>query len=295
MNDKKKTIVIGAIAGILVIFNLIVLNKVSELKNEVINLNGAINSNYEYMSNYYNGLEELKKKEASIVDSIEVNYGELDTDNLTVGVSFKIVPKEYKDGLKGSLIFNNQTIELKNDGLVFQGIVNLGIFEKVQGKVIFDDGTTKKVETLEALRMKELDTQYLLGGYINFSGSVSDKTSRDYRRDGFLNLCLFRSETNSPQSIKYITEVNGDRLDELSREIDKDVSSYKIDDKITLSNEDEYICYILVEDKYGLTYLYIIDRFIKGNIETYNTSFDSGVQEIKNKDGKIVWNKDSEK
>jgi len=135
------------IIAALVLFNAYTINKVS-------NIESSMNSNIQQIyseqnnlrneiNNIYTNVDEKLKKQASLLDSYDVIFGdELNTDNLTVPVNISVTPKENTENLTAVLLINDERNAMlkigvfPNGDMAFfkrNGYSDMGIVAKEEG------------------------------------------------------------------------------------------------------------------------------------------------------------------
>lgn len=129
---KSNKWLLSALA-VIIIMNLILLNKVSDLDEKVKNYNSHVSSLENQLYNTVNSLrsavsEELKKQNALVITS-NYEYGEADIENGTVDVIFSVIPKEYTADTTVYLVSENEEYPMTLENAVFKAGIQLSIYE----------------------------------------------------------------------------------------------------------------------------------------------------------------------
>lgn len=290
---KKDYLYIAIVA--LILFNVYTINKVSniessmnrniqQISNEQNNLRNEIN-------NIYSNVDEKLKKQASLLDSYDITFGnELNTDNLTVPVDISVTPKVNVESLTAVLMINDERHVMIKNGMTFTVAANAYVFDPFQIKVILINNGTEKVETID--EYNDLQYKYLLDLFGHFAGNTKYSSGK-YQYDGDIIIDCFGPEVNSPEKISISKYKNGTFIDEQEVDMHGNKSTmHSVKGEVELSANDKIEIYINVQDKYGLNYKYIVlsdevdsgGKLVKMRPEWTNGS----LVEIKDKNGKAL-------
>jgi hypothetical protein len=94
------------------------------------------------------------KKEASIISDVTYDFGEINTEEHTAEMIFRVVPKSYSGETEISLCYMGETIVLTNNGAgIFTGSTVLPIFKEYYEDALFciTEGGVTKTEMWEDL------------------------------------------------------------------------------------------------------------------------------------------------
>lgn len=314
------------IMAILIFINLFTFFKLNSLENsldyEKNQYRSEINELRNEINNIYSNVDSKLKKEASIIDKYNIEFGEkLNTDKMTVPITLSVTPKEYSADLKAFMFINNEKIPMdKNNVNEFTATYDAEVFNSAKIKVALDINGVEKIETLE--EYSDMQFKYILSMHGGFNGS-SKYNQNEYLLKGHINIYFVGQNDNKPVKLGIVNELNGKNASE--REIDisnlnKDlVSSYEgeqpaieefnsddtvsenylmmpIDEGVVISPNNRITYYLLVTDKYGLTYKYIIlsDKIDEnGKIVNARPEWTNGnIVEIKDKNRKVLYKPD---
>ncbi len=288
---KKRTLYL--IIGILVFMNILILNKLNQLNNRIGNLQHTHMDIINRIDGIYSNIHSMLKKEASIIDSYNIELGNLNTDDYTVPIKVTISPKEYTDDLTASLHINDDSTEMNKNGTTFSATANAYIFDdEVQVSIGLKHGDIIKSETIE--KLYNLKSKYILGIYGHFDGeSTSRPTGYSYK--GNIEFDFEDSKGNSPVEISIVEELNGNIVREEPVKVSNNLSvSIPVDREIKLKQKDKFLAYANVKDRYGLIYKYIIMSLYVEDTENGVPIIDryqdiNGIVQISDKNGNILW------
>lgn len=286
---KKKTLY--WIIALLVIYNLITLYRIDRLEK-------TVNDQFQQYQNVesrlmdeinqvYPHVDEMLKKQASILDSYDLVLGKLDPDKLTLPVTLTLTPKEYTDTMTVSLLLKDKSFDMQRNGSAFSVTADAYIFDDFQPKINLRDNGITKTETIEGYN--GLPSKYLLEIFGGFSGEASARSTY-YKYHGDINIDIKASVDNKPVKASIITEVNGKVVGEKPAAPSETIS-LPVDERISLKPGDRLVIYAKIHDIYGLNYKYAIldydaDNGNSSNI--HNRPFIPGTLEISDRNGKIL-------
>jgi len=293
---RKDYLYIAIVA--LIIFNVYTINKVNNIGNSVDRNMQQIQREQidirNEISNIYSNVDEKLKKQASILDSYDVVFGdELNTENLTVPVKISVTPKENTGNLTAELLINNERYSMNKNGITFNTQVNTHVFDPFKIMIVLNDNGTEKIETID--EYDDLQYKYLLDFFGHFAGNTQYSSGK-YQYDGDIIIDFFGPEVNNPEKISISKYINGTFIDE--QEVDMRGSDtgmhsiHSVKGEAELSANDKIEICIIAEDKYGLNYKYIVladEIDNEGKLVTMHPEWTNGsLVEIKDKNGKVL-------
>jgi len=283
------------IIGALVLFNIFIIGNIKrETDYNIQRINMEQDRIRREIGDIYSNVDEMLKKQASVIDSYEVAFGEdLNTESFTVPVSISVTPKENTQKLTAELLINDERYPMSKNGAAFSASINAHIFEPFKIIVVLNDDGTEKVETLD--EYNDLQYKYILDFYAGFSGSSSYGSGK-YKYDGDIMLD-FIPDDNSLGKVKILRYINGELDDEQEVDMqDKDSANHSVKsvkDEAELSANDRIEIYVSVQDKYGFNYKYIVladEIDSEGKLVTMRPEWTNGsLAEITDKNGKVVF------
>ena len=125
----------------------------TETENRFNNLSHQYNNLNSTISSIYNNVDEKLEQQASLITFFDFQYGELDSENLKVPVSVKIIPKTATASTKLTLDFGSRTVDMKKGENMeytadFKSDLFLGESDETV-KLIISEGNTTKSEELD--------------------------------------------------------------------------------------------------------------------------------------------------
>ncbi|MDD2496235.1 MAG: hypothetical protein PHE29_13720 [Tissierellia bacterium] len=284
------------IIAVLFLFNIYTINKIG-------NIERTMDKNMQYIyseqdntrreiNNIYSNVDEKLKKQASILDSYDVTFGDqLNTENLTVPVTISVTPKEITDNIIVDLLINDERHTMLKNGTTFIASINAYLFDPFKLMVVLNDKGKEKLETID--EYDNLQHKYILDLYANFLGSTKFGSGK-YQYDGDIVINFVGISNNSPEKISISRYVNGKIMDEKEVYMRGNESiMYSVKEEVELSANDRIELYINVEDKYGLNYKYIVlaDKIdSEGKLVKMRPEWTNGsMVEIKDKNGKVLF------
>lgn len=300
MKKKHLYLIIGALFMVN-IFTWLKLNTLENYIDNNIQQSHIIENNLRNeISNIYSNIDEKLKKQASIIDSYNVEFGsDLNTDNLTIPITVTITPKEYSEGLTSSLQINDKTVEMERKETTFLVRTDVSVFDNIELKIVLNQNGVQKTETIE--EVYDLKGKYLLEMFDGrFSGSTSYSSGK-YKYNGNINIDFNQFQEGNPKKITIIKELNGKIIDEQNIDLKIEKLEYgrspievPINEVLDVGNGVKFIVYAEIVDKYDLTYKYNIinDEINSEGEQASSASFNqwpNGLIEIRDKNGKVVY------
>ena len=278
----------------LVVFNIITIKNIErEMDYNIQRIYTEQNNLRREIGDIYSNVDEMLKKQASVIDSYDVVFGDdLNTESLTVPVSISVTPKENKEKLTADLLINDERYPMLKNGTAFSASINAHIFEPFKIMVVLNDNGTEKVETID--EYSDLQYKYILDLYANFSGSTSYSGGK-YKYDGDI-IINFKPDDNSPETMKISRYINGEIDNEQEAHMQGEGSAnHSVKDEVELTANGRIEIYVSVQDKYGLNYKYIVladEIDSEGKLVTMRPEWKNGsLLEITDKNGKVIFDK----
>lgn len=241
----------------------------------------------------YNNVDDRLKKQASILDSYDVTFGDKMTEELTVPVSISITPKENTENLTAELLINDERNPMTKTGTKFTASIDAHIFDPFQIKVVLNDKGIEKIETID--EYDDLKYKYLLEVQAHFLGSTTYSSGK-YKYEGDIVIHAYGCLNNSAEKVSILRYINGKISNEQELDMEGDDSVHTVKDEVGLSANDIIEIYVNVQDKYGINYKYIVmaDKIdSEGNLVRRAPEWTNGsLMEIKDKNGKILFESD---
>lgn len=192
----------------------------SETENRFNNLSHQYNNLNSTISSIYNNVDEKLEQQASLITYFDFQYGELDSENLKVPVSVKIIPKTATASTKLTLDFGTKTVEMKKGENMeytadFKSDLFLGESDETV-KLIISEGNTTKSEELDWY-ISSLHNHFLPNLFAGFIFDNTEfKTEKGLSVDGDV---MFHWDTEAEKipftNLKLMYKLNGETLEEV--------------------------------------------------------------------------------
>lgn len=292
MKDKKK-ILIYIVIGVLLFSNFYNIKKVSNLKEELEGIRLSM-SNLSITGGEVRAIiNESLENQNRIIEAVEITFGEFSPERLSVELRLKVTLKEYKEGATASLLLNEKEIPMVYENSAFTLNTEVSILDDIKGIFKLNDNGVIKTSEIKEFQYENLRDRYLLNPNAYFNGEWNLTSSGTFYRKGSIKVDGYSSENNSIQKVTFINEVNGEKISEEEVKINIKGINIDIESKINVKDGDIVDSYLVIEDFYGLQYIYGLDNFIVNttrvdeNLKRIEEGY--GLREIKTKDGKSIW------
>ena len=231
-------------------------NRFNNLSHQYNNLNDSINS-------IYNNVDEKLEEQASLITYFNYEYGELDSENLKVPISVKIIPKTATASTKLTLDFGARTVEMKKgENMEYTADFESDLFLGESGgmvNLIIREGNTTQSEELEWY-ISSLHSNYLpelMAGFI-----FDDSTYTEYKGLTIKGDVMFmgdiEEEMKNFTDLKLVYKINQKIVEE--QEIPASAFSTAVD-TIDVNKTypdvrtgDTFTLYVEGTDKYGFVH-----------------------------------------
>ncbi|HSP47488.1 MAG TPA: hypothetical protein VLN47_05365 [Clostridiaceae bacterium] len=293
-----KKYVVPVVLTVLVVMQAVSLSTISGLRDQLEETNRQLSQvsseQSRIMGNIYSNVDNLLKRQASIIDTYDYSLGEADRENLAVPITVRVTPKETRTETAATLYLSGKSIVMERSGTTFEGTLPVDIFDTIEAKVVFaDEGVerSEKLDIWENLRERALPSLYAQfegeSGYHQTTGS----TTGTYTRKGNLNLDIKQAVRSEFREIRLILELDGEVVS------DKPVENMlrnrvMVDEKVSLSPGQTSAMRIIAEDSLGLIHKLTIDEVeIDENGQPVFGEFwgMGGEAVITDKDGKVLY------
>lgn len=285
--------------SIFIILQLISLNHIGNLQNELRDtkdqLANIASDQSREIQNIYSNIDTMLKRQSSIIDSYDYSFGKIDSNKLTVPVTFNITPKEKKADTSATLYLSGQSMAMSKNDTAFVATLSVSVFDTIEAKVVFADSgiqRTEKLEVVESLRERVLPTLY--ARFEGESGSSYSKKpgelSGEYQRKGNLSLDVKPVENNKIEKARLVIAIDGNIVSE--EPINTGGLMSDIDKKITLSAGEALKMSVMATDSLGLIYETVIDTMtLDKNAEPMHGDEWNWMGDviITDKDGKVLY------
>ena len=264
IKDRDLYIIILAMM-IMLVFCFMRINSLSSeieyLKDDYIREDNTLR---EQINSIYSNVDELLKKEASLLTEITFSLGELDTKTQKVPVTIQIVPKEISEDMQMKVELDGEQAEFVKNGDFYEATIPVGLFLTENANPMLSilyDGLTK-TEKMEKIWLGELWGKWLPSLW------AEDTTGRTFFKDGKL---VFDTQTliewdysDYTSSIIFenfaiVTEINGKEVKRVdvtdkvknTQGFAEGVVELEFTDTYEAVEGDAVSVYVVAEDSFG--------------------------------------------
>ena len=230
---EKKIKSLQACVVILAIALCACIYKINALESDIKNLDNTFDRQYQQVTNQvqsiYQNVDEKLREEASLLSSVEAEYGEFDLENHTIDLTVKLVPKLISEEMKVQVSINGRTVELSRTGNNFVGTIPVDIYN-VGEQILMTIETAAGTQTQY---LSEIQVEYLWGDripslyYSDITGQATFAEGK-YTLNGHININC--NPTVQTPDVKFenfmlVTELNGKQINK--EDITSDVLNYE--------------------------------------------------------------------
>ncbi len=286
---KKRTLYI--LFTVLIISQLLSIVKINNLQSQVENtkfqMNNLSGSIRNEMNSIYSNVNAMLNQQASLIENGSTEIGTPNIDQLTVPITFTLIPKEVSEHTAVSLDFNGELFPMEKDGTRFSAIISRDIFGTAFPKIIIDENEIRKTTEDERVGVWDIKEEIFpimyprLMGEARYGGEI-------YSRKGELSGEIKRVGSEIEfKEIRFVIKVD-DKL--ISDEIIPSASfysGYEVDEKIPLSSGQICTMTVIAMDSVGLEHHYMVDYWDADSGSHRELWFDNEL--IYSSDGKLLW------
>lgn len=296
---KRQRHIIIILAVALVVAFVQLNNYKTESENRYNNLSNQLQRVSDNIQQIYGNVDDMLEKEASLITYFDFKYGELDSKNLKVPVSVKIIPKTATASTMLTLDFGSRTVDMKKGENMeytadFKSDLFLGESDETV-KLIISEGNTTKSEELDWY-ISSLHNHFLPNLFASF---IFDHT--EFKAENGLSVdgdVMFHWDTESEKipftNLKLMYKMNGETLEEV--EIPETVFDSAVDTldvKKTYPDAkegDNFELYLEGTDEYGFVHRTMLKSItcISGDVIGVETVMED-TEVILDKEGKILY------
>ncbi len=276
---------------VLIIFQIASISKINNLQREIQNVNiGMDNLNISVMSdinNIYSNVEQILKREASLIADANAEIGAIDADELMVPIKFILTPKEVSEQTTVSLDFRGELFPMEKTGTNFSTTVSRHVFGDTMPKIIIEEGGVKKITEDTRINVENIKERLFPRLYSRVSGEANYRKNI-YSRKGTLNVDFKEIKSDIKYTEMRLVVKVDDKL--ISDEIIPDEvfrSGYEVDEEIPMNDGQTYVMTLIATDSIGLEHHYTVEHWVAGTGEQIAPSLDD--EHIYSADGKLLW------
>ncbi|MBQ9070267.1 MAG: hypothetical protein IJY23_02840 [Clostridia bacterium] len=264
---------------------------ITSLENRVANYQAQINSLGYDIDSMYDNVDNLLKKQASLLSSVEYTLGELDGTTHHVPLTLKVIPKTLTDDTVLSVRIGATTADFTRDGDEFTVTVPVELFisEEQYPILSIKTGSETNTEKLENVCITNLHYDYLPNVYAHIS-PFYDYSNGKLKIDSDFQISIYSESSVSITKIELITEKNGEEIER------KDVKSLIKEDSYegvfnktySAKDGDEFKIYVIAEDSLGYIHKTTVLHCIQEDNGVYSEGIVDKGDEIYDKNGNLL-------
>lgn len=260
---KKQLITVPL--AILILLQAISLFRIGSLKSEITNLNNQISglqtSQSSLANSIYTNVENLLKKQGSIIDSYDFSVGDIDKERYEVPVTFSITPKESSAASSAKLILSGESISMERIGTTYKATGKISIFDGLTATIILSENGTDRTEKLGDFGM--LMEKFIPSYFVSFDGTSgyskkNGEAAGTYERRGNITLEFHNSGNAYFKEAVLVTEIDGIIVDEVPL---ADRQALQVNRKFELSAGQTLVMYVRAVDSIGLVHKRTTNQF----------------------------------
>ncbi len=283
------------VIALLVVLQVVSLFKIGNLQKQLESANMGISNMGAYLrseiNDIYTHVEAMLGKQSSPIESASVDMEELNREELTIAVTYKVTPKEVSEHTLVSLDFDGELLPMKRNGTTFTAVRSGSVFGQApEPMIIISEGEVKKTVRDERIDFGGKENVFpiiypALAGEVKFDGKT-------YEKKGVLNV----EAKESPSGIKFIKYRLVIKVDDriVSDKIlpgEQLPPGYELDEKIPLSEGESCKIFLIATDSLGLEHHYLLEQWTAGadyGIEKEGCAGYSE-EEIYSAKGELLW------
>lgn len=295
--NKEKT---SGLAMILIVLQMFLVLGFFNLSSKVEDIYYKINNMEVNIDNKIDSIEyevtNSIEEQATLIESIEIDFGKLDKKNLTIPITYTIIPKESSEDTILSLQFDKETLEMKRNISIFTLTVDTDIFAyEVNPNIIISEDGKMKTEKNDELYLYNIKDYVFPDVSMNYYGEFDLKRG-EMKFNGLLN---YQEEDSKGLNTINYTEARlvikaADALI-LEKNIDiKDLDGYQIEEEIPLKDGQSCEIYVIAKDELNLEHHLLVGSYSKNEDEFVYEEDVEYVDDINQKYGGMVCSQDGE-
>ena len=265
---------------------------IKNLQVEVLGLQNTMNYFHSTLTTnmdsiYYN-IDDMLKKEASLIEDASVEIGEVNTKDLTVPLKFVIIPKEVTEDTEISLDLGDTILLLEKNGVTFSAEISRGFFDDVFPMIIIDENGVKKVTQDERINIDSLIAWTFPIMNPHLLGETRFYDEKTYEVKGFLELNINKALSEVKFiNIRLVATVDEQIVLEKIIPSDTFFQHYEIDEQIVLEANQVYIMTVIATDSLGFEHWYTVDHFVEGASIQMDPWLDD--EKVYSPSGELIW------
>jgi len=255
----EKTLLLTLIA-LVVVFGIFINNKIGtiqDLSHQIGDLSVTVNNQSQQISGLYVQIDDLLKKQASIIDSYDIAYGLFDSDDMTYAVSIDVTPKEFQSDTTAVVTLGDLQRDMHFSGASFSAALRAPITEGGNPTVTFHEDGGNRSETLESVI--SFKDHYLHQIKCGFSGEKSYR-GEQMHYDGYVFVASDLPGGSAVESGRIVAILNDQEIWEKAFTLaPQDENTIECDASFAVGPGDVFALYVDIRDGNGILYRYPLD------------------------------------
>jgi len=286
MKNISEKMLLGILLVLGIAFGIMLSGRFESLSNQINDLRAIASDQNRQTGNLYSQIEGLLKKNASIIDSYEITYGGINSENMTFDVRLSVSPKEFGDKTSASYSIGSTRGAMTREGNVFSAVIDLPISEEGRPSVIFSENGQNRSETIEYT--VSFRQNYLYKLKCDYSGNKS-YSGKKLGYSGNIVVAFDPSQGFAPKSGRLLATVDGAEV--FSEDIpvtSQNINNIEFRQTFALDSGEIFALYAEVKDENGLTYRYVVDSTVVSPDGPISENFMRGECIILDKNGNEI-------
>jgi len=286
---KKR--VLPILIAALIIAQAVSLMKINDLQSQINNARFTIdnmsNNIRNEINDIYANVDEMLKREVSLIEIASTELGELDVDSLTATVTFSLTPKEVSEYTAIYLDIGGELIPMDRIGTNFTATVSHDIFGSVSPMIVIDESGIRKTTQDDRIVIWSMKDMLLPTMYPRLEGKAS------YSGDSYEHHGRLRADVKNVKSeivfteIRFVIKVDAEVISSDVIPLDVLSDGWQVDRIISLNNGQTCIMTVIATDSVGLEHHYMVAHWVSGASAQREPWF--GFEQIYSADGKLLW------
>ncbi len=254
---------------LLLIWNAISLTMTTQLTREISGLESQMLS---HSTTLQQEIFDIKNSMENSVANVNVEILNMDKETLSVVTHVTVAPKAYGDDTTVTFTHGSETVELKKDGSMFEGDVQIGLFERDDAYVTITTAGVSQVRMVDGIAtgmlwmdfLPQPDTQEM-DVHLSYN---SDSTPKElYGKVAYST--MFMKEMVQPTKAYLVIEQNGKVLKTIDLEACDEMSrTIEIKEPLSIEDDNGLSISIVVENEMGLKVKKLFWYMTEGNENT---------------------------
>ena len=274
-----------------IILQFISILKIDNLKGEISYLNNRISSLEDNLQNQinsiYSNVDEIINRKASLIETSEIEIGQVNSRDLTLPITLRVTPKEVSENTKVSLELDGELSPMDKKDTSFSVTIIQSIFSDLLPKLVIDENGLKKTMVDNQIGIESIKNEIFPKIYPRLLGQASMR-GNIYSRTGELKADIKEVKTDIKFEKTYLLVKVDDKL--ISKEeipIEELSAGYELNEQVPLKDGELSTMTLVVLDSIGLEHHYTVDTWLGGSDMQREPWLED--EHIYTGDGKLLW------